>query len=48
MHFAGVPAHGENDREIAMRLGIPERKVLAETEDGRQLLVNSPQVSVHY
>ena len=45
---AGVPAHDANDSEIAMRLGLPERKVLAENEDGGQFLVNSQHVSVHF
>ena len=43
-----MPAHDENDGDIAMRLGLPEKKVLVETEDGEQLLVNSQQVSVHF
>ena len=39
VRFAGVPAHNENDREIAMRLGLPERRVLLDYR-----VINSQQV----
>lgn len=40
-----MPAHDDNDRDFATKLGLPVKKVLGETADSGQVLINSQQVS---